>query len=630
MSMLQMLTGGSTTPPTTYVEDVFSAYTYTGNGSTQTITNGIDLAGKGGMVWLKQRDVANAARLNDGVVNGVIYDLIPSDTGSYAAAANNVTGFTASGYSLGNGGNVNASTKSYVSWTFRKADKFFIQAQVTVSGSNQTVDLSSLGTVGMVTVKRTDSTSNWYTFHRSLTTGKLVYLNTTAAETTDGSITLSGTTLTLVQATIGNGTYIVYAWAHDTSAGGLIQCGGYTTDSNGFATVNLGWEPQFYINKCTTTGGGNGWLIQDSARGFCVTSTSKILTAHSAAAESSGNQGEPTPTGIYANGGSLATYMYMAIRRGPMKTPTSGTQVYNAIARTGTGAADTVTGVGFPPDLVLIKSRNNGSMPTVDYDRLRGGRNKIIPSATTAEADASTGLLSFTMGGATFGIDTGDGTCNYLDDTYINWFFRRNPGVFDEVCYTGTGAARSVAHNLAAVPELMIVKSRSSVTDWAVYHSVFGGSTLYLRTNSAGGPAGNGAVWNSTIPSSSTFTVGTDGSVNTSTGTYVAYLFATLAGVSKVGSYTGNGSSQTINCGFAAGARFILIKRTDSTGDWFTWDSTRGIVAGNDPYLSLNTTSAEVTTDDSVDTDATGFIVNQLAATNINVTSATYIFLSFA
>jgi hypothetical protein len=97
-----------------------------------------------------------------------------------------------------------------------------------------------------------------------------------------------------------------------------------------------------------------------------------------------------------------------------------------------------------------------------------------------------------------------------------------------------------------------------------------------------------------------------------------------------VGSYTGNGSSQTINCGFTGGSRFVLIKRTDSTGDWYVWDSARGIVSANDPHLSLNTTAAEVTTNDSIDPDNTGFIVNQVAATNINVTSATYIYLAIA
>ena len=96
------------------------------------------------------------------------------------------------------------------------------------------------------------------------------------------------------------------------------------------------------------------------------------------------------------------------------------------------------------------------------------------------------------------------------------------------------------------------------------------------------------------------------------------------------GSYTGNGSSQTIDCGFTTGARFILIKRTDSTGDWYVWDTARGIVTGNDPHLSLNTTVAEVTTDDSIDPDSSGFIVNQVGDTNINVSSASYIFYAIA
>jgi hypothetical protein len=199
----------------------------------------------------------------------------------------------------------------------------------------------------------------------------------------------------------------------------------------------------------------------------------------------------------------------------------------------------------------------------------------------------------------------------------------------DVVCYTGTGADRTVAHNLAAVPELMIVKNRTTTQFWVVY-SAFTGATQALQLNTNIAAATSAGNWNNTAPTSSVFTVGTFGRVNESGSNMVAYLFATVAGVSKVGSYTGNGSSQTIACGFTAGSRFVLIKRTDSTGDWYVWDSARGIVAGNDPHLSLNTTAAEVTTDDSVDTDNSGFIVNQDAATDINVTSATYIFLAIA
>jgi hypothetical protein len=150
---------------------------------------------------------------------------------------------------------------------------------------------------------------------------------------------------------------------------------------------------------------------------------------------------------------------------------------------------------------------------------------------------------------------------------------------------------------------------------------------LVLNTTAAVG--NNGIVTTSGL-SNTSWTAPAGGETNTTGVTQVMYLFATLAGISKVFSYTGNGSSQTINCGFATGARFVLIKRTDATGDWYIWDTVRGLVAGDDPHLSLNTTSAEVTTDDSIDPDSSGFIVNQLSATNINVTSATYIGLAYS
>jgi hypothetical protein len=117
---------------------------------------------------------------------------------------------------------------------------------------------------------------------------------------------------------------------------------------------------------------------------------------------------------------------------------------------------------------------------------------------------------------------------------------------------------------------------------------------------------------------------------NTNTGTYVAYLFATCPGVSKVGSYTGTGATLQIDCGFAAGARFVLIKRTDSTGDWYVWDSARGIVAGNDPYLRWNTNNAEVTTTDWVDTYSLGFELSNAGGNNVNINTASYIYLSIA
>jgi hypothetical protein len=176
---------------------------------------------------------------------------------------------------------------------------------------------------------------------------------------------------------------------------------------------------------------------------------------------------------------------------------------------------------------------------------------------------------------------------------------------------------------------MMWVKSRNTAYNWTVFHSALGNNKgAYLNTSTAAFT--NTATWNNTAPTASVFSVNNDGYTNKSGDGFIAYLFATLAGVSKVGSYTGNGTSQTIDCGFTSGARFILVKRTDSTGDWYVWDTERGIVAGNDPHLSLNTTAAEVTSDDSIDPDNSGFIVNQVGATNINVSSASYIFYAIA
>jgi hypothetical protein len=339
---------------------------------------------------------------------------------------------------------------------------------------------------------------------------------------------------------------------------------------------------------------------------------------------------------------SSQTYIYIAIRRGPMKVPTSGTSVFYANAISQAETIDS-TNVPFPPDLVNTFSRN-GTDRTSQYnqfqfvDRLRGlgtpsntfsgnGGPSLLSASTAVEASA---VSYVQLKADSQNITRGTGWNSASYGNWINYFFRRAPSFFDEVCYTGTGASgQNITHNLAAVPELMIVKCRNdSGRNWQVYSAPLGnGYRLALNQTLQ---ALTTTIWDSTTPTSTQFRVSSDSTVGANTFTYVAYLFATCAGVSKCFSYTGNGSSQTINCGFTGGARWILIKRTDSTGDWYCWDSARGIVSGNDPHLSLNTTAAEVTTDDSVDTDSTGFIVNQLSATDINVSSATYIGIAIA
>jgi hypothetical protein len=253
--------------------------------------------------------------------------------------------------------------------------------------------------------------------------------------------------------------------------------------------------------------------------------------------------------------------------------------------------------------------------------------NYLSPNTTAAE------------GAFTYGFDRMQGVSAPWDaSATVSYAFRRAPGFFDVVCYTGTGSATTQTHNLGVAPELLIIKSRSQTIDWNVWsQSGTQRNDFKASLNTAGsyGATGGDLVWGTPAigaPSmtSTTFSIGSYIGVNNSGSTYVAYLFASVSGVSKVGSYTGTGTTLTIDCGFTAGARFVMIKRTDSTGDWYVWDSARGIVSGNDPYLLMNSTAAEVTNTDYIDPANSGFEISSTAPAAINANGGTFIFLAIA
>jgi len=277
--------------------------------------------------------------------------------------------------------------------------------------------------------------------------------------------------------------------------------------------------------------------------------------------------------------------------------------------------------------------RRDNIMPKYVLDRLRGN-GQLYSDLANAESSNTAQFPANTFNVNQTGITVSADEVNASGRTFVIEAFKRAPGFFDEVCYTGDSTlGRAVPHNLAAVPELMIVKNRNNTEGWAVY-SAPTGNTKRIILNSTAMPQAR-EVWANTTPTSTNFYVGgtgVQGEVNFATYTYVAYLFATCPGVSKVGSYTGTGTTQTINCGFTGGARFVLIRRTDSTGDWYVYDSARGISSSNDPYLFLNTDAAEVTGTNYVDTDTTGFKVTAAAPAGINssASGATYIFLAIA
>jgi hypothetical protein len=619
-----------------YIEDVFSTFLTTGASANITVVNGIDLSGKGGLVWQKTRTSAGFNTLFD-TVRGINNYLVSNNTNAQASASNILPTFNSDGFVIGTDNNLTTSGENGVSWTFAKQPKFFDVVTYTGTGSAVTVNHNLGSTPGCIIIKATSNTGNWHVWHRSVVDGSgygYLVLNSTAA-TAGGKIIDSTSSTNFVVASglsdVGY-TYVCYVFAHDAGGFGLtgtdnvISCGSFTA-SAGQTTVTLGYEPQWILIKETSASGDN-WKIWDTMRGWSQTTYSELYPNTSAAqAAGSGTYTYPTATGFVSEAGWLtsgSTYIYIAIRRGPMKVPTLGTSVFSPEIYSGDSTSNRlITTPSFPTDL-MIGMRRNLTQRKYFWDRLRGSANAV--DSTTSDAEYSTDTaLSLTKSQNGFVVtDNGASYTNTSGSNYDSLCFRRAPSFFDEVCYTtGAGTGQTTFnHNLGVTPELVISKVRADADDWYVYAQPLGTSkTLYLNQNLAE----QGFTCTDSLSSTQAKTYLGVGAV-----TAVSYLFATCAGVSKVFSYTGNGSSQTINCGFTGGARFVLIKRTDSTGDWYVWDTARGIVAGNDPYLRLNSTAAEVTTNDTIDTDSTGFVVNQVAATNVNVSSATYIGLAIA
>jgi hypothetical protein len=291
-----------------------------------------------------------------------------------------------------------------------------------------------------------------------------------------------------------------------------------------------------------------------------------------------------------------------------------------------TAGTSTAITTNFPVDFQLWAERPGDN--TRALDRLRGVSTTTTEGGQTLYTDLTDAEIS-TNASRNWGNPGFEIPSEANSISAIFWNFRRAPGFFDEVCYTGTGATNIQSHNLAAVPELIIVKRRNGTGNWSVYSATLGNASV-IFLNAVSAATASPTSWNSTNPTATTFTLGTAPQTNQSSTTNVAYLFASCPGVSKVGSFTGTGATQVINCGFTGGARFVLIKATSTTGNWLVWDSARGIVAGNDPYLALNSTAAEVTNTDWVDTAATGFELSNAGGNLANSSGVSYIFLAIA
>jgi hypothetical protein len=298
--------------------------------------------------------------------------------------------------------------------------------------------------------------------------------------------------------------------------------------------------------------------------------------------------------------------------------------IMTPITYSATGVELSLTGVGFQPDLVWIKDRQSTSFSHHLTDSTRGVTKGISSNSTATEVTNPQRLKSFDADGFTVGTDA-----EVNSNIYAAWCFKKDPEAFDIVSYTGTGVVRTVAHNMSVAPELMLIKNLDSARNWSVYHTGLNGGTtpedFYIALNLAQQEYNNLLQWNDTPPTSSVFTVGTDNEVNENTDSHIAYLFASKAGVSKVGSYSGTGVNPNAITGLGFTPKFVLIKNRSQATDWQIYDTARG----DNNALEPNESDAE-TTNPLVSLDSDGFTLNSTDAKVNTSGTNNYIYLALA
>ena len=321
---------------------------------------------------------------------------------------------------------------------------------------------------------------------------------------------------------------------------------------------------------------------------------------------------------------------------------------FNTKLYTGNLSTNNITGVGFQPDLVWLKSRTQGTTGYNGnhywFDAVRGATKWIISNQTGAEANNASSLSSFDSDGFTLG---GLDFINNNGDNFVGWNWKANgagsantDGSINTIStsvnttagfsisqWTGTEANATIGHGLGVAPSMIIIKNTEKATSWTVYHKSLG-ATKALYLESSGAPSTHVAFFNNTEPTSSVFTVGTNDGANGNGEKNIAYCFAEKKGFSKFGSYAGNGNADGtfVYTGFKPA--FVMVKRTNNTGHWQLVDNKRPGYNVNSNYLRANKSDAEFT-DIPFDIVSNGFKTRS-TDTSYNGSGDSYIYMAFA
>lgn len=594
---------------------------FSDNSNTTAATLGKDYSGNGNN-WTPNNFSVTAGAGNDSLVDS------PTSYGSDSGAGGEVRG----NYSTMNPLD-NYNTNAAVAFTFAngnldvsRSNQSWASSRSTMAMSSgkwyaeMTVTASTAGTLNaMFGIAKQDFTINDYFGGQA---GGYGYNAANGQKYNGGSGVSYGATFT---------TNDVIGVAYDADAGSLVFYKNGT--SQGTAYTGLSGTFCFAIGLFPQTSGSITATLNCGQRPFAYTAPSgyKALCT----------QNLPTPT-IGAT------------------TATQASQFFAPVIYTGTGATQTVT-VGFETGLLWGKERSSADRHWL-ADQVRGlkttGYYLLTSNNTNADTSSAApdGVTAITSTGFTLGANTSntDGNWSYeinqSGSSYVAWNWKANgsgstntagsitstvsantTSGFSVVTYTGTGANATIGHGLGVAPSMIISKSRSNALDWDVYHSALG-PNYWLRLNSTIAAVNNSAMWRNVSPTSTVWSIGTDTENNTNGATYVAYVFAEVAGYSKFGSYTGNGSSDGPFVYTGMRPAYVMYKKAGagtSVGDWVVIDTQRDTYNVTGKYLAPNASQAESNDPPFIDILSNGFKVRRNSAGS-NENGVQYIFAAFA
>jgi hypothetical protein len=659
-------------------DGVASNVTYAYDGTATNVTYQEATKFSPDLVWIKNRDQADNHILSD-AVRGINLPLVPNGTNAEGAGTGYVTSYDSTGFTLGSQGSVNTNNEDYAAWCFNAGtDAAASNTDGVTSGSvtavtstvkaNQDAGFSicefttpSSGKPSwghglsqapeLIIVKNAANTGHWMAWLPSILGQKeLRFTNAAATSYSPDFISVDSSKIDLGSGSFNIGASSRHINYNFHSVDGFQKVGSYTGTGADNAVVT-GFQPSFVMIKRTDSTGN--WWVFDNERG-----NNKGIRANLSNAEDTTDADANTyeyRINFLSNGfeyeiddstsaspdlnASSGTFIYLAIAADPDETTPTVENSFDVVTYTGTGNTQSIA-TDFKPDFVWIKGRSDAEGARL-FDTIRGANNAIFSNSTGGEAAVTGELTSLDSNGFTLGSNE---NVNQSSQTYVAWCWKagdhddslpqiNTEGTIDSVVSVndaagfsivkfngGNTSGTTVGHGLSSAPELIIVKNTSDIASWPVLTQT--GYTIGATTFTLSASSNYLALNSTTGYISYTFDQQLGGTNNggLASDVLIAYCFTSITGYQKVGSYTGTGSTVTVTTGFAP--RFVMIKRTDSSGDWVIYDTQRGGTKLLFPYL--NNAEGTYTSTYNLTFNSNGFSISSGYAAS----GGTYIYLA--